>query len=356
MADFIANIVIGEKLGNGHFGEVFKAKDDAHGDVALKILSRSAADEQWQERFGRDLTDAEWSARRGEHLKEAENLAKAAHPNVVKVHSVVQDSDGSAVNIVMEYCPGGSLEKLYAIGGLQLSVVRDYGTNVLLGLEALHQRGMLHRDLKPANILLDEQGTAKIADFGLVTDRLIAGYGSRKGYADHVAIEVWNGKPTSRRTDVWAFAMTIYRLLHGEKWYQSRKPDHTKVKDGGYAQSLEWLPHISKSWRSAIRKMMNDEPAKRPSSATKCMDILATLPVQANWSISEGPGQIRWQRTVGQRIQEVIWTQHSTRRHEWLAKSKPLGSAGRTVTLGRSDGTVGRSQAIAELERFFCAK
>ena len=87
--------------------------------------------------------------------------------------------------------------------------VRKAGTEVLMGLAALHARQMLHRDIKPGNILIDTAGVALIGDFGLVTDDLLLGYGSQAGYGDHIAYEVWQGKGTSAKSDIWALGINF---------------------------------------------------------------------------------------------------------------------------------------------------
>src|SRR4030088_309089 len=110
----------------------------------------------------------------------------------------------------MALCPGGSLQTAFEAGPMTLPAVRKAGTEVLMGLTALHARQMLHRDIKPGNVLIDAEGGAKLGDFGLVTDDLVLGYGSQAGYYDHIAFEVWHGNGTSARSDIWAFGMTLF--------------------------------------------------------------------------------------------------------------------------------------------------
>lgn len=193
MADYVSDLKVGKKIGNGHFGEVFHGVDPTHGNVAVKVLRREAHHD-----------DAAWQLYKGGALNEAQHLSTATHRNVVKVHHVVEGDSGNSVVICMEYCSGGSLQNKFEAGPMTLRAVKKAATEMLLGLGALHARKMLHRDIKPANILLDGQGVAKIADFGLVTDDLILGYGSQAGYSDHIAYEVWHNGPTSWKSDIWA--------------------------------------------------------------------------------------------------------------------------------------------------------
>ncbi|MBV5256968.1 serine/threonine protein kinase [Synechococcus moorigangaii CMS01] len=342
MSDYNSRLVIGEPLGNGCFGQVHKARDPAHGEVAAKVFTRSVL-----------LADEEWAEFKTGHLGEAQHLSRAEHRNVVKVHYVAEGSDGDSVVICMAYCPGGSLQSHFERGPLPLRDVKRIATQVLHGLGALHQRGMLHRDIKPANILLDRHNVAQLGDFGLVTDNLVLGYGSQAGYADHIAYEVWQGEGTSAKSDIWALGMTLYRLIHGEAWYNDGlKPRHI-VANGGFAQSLRWLPHVPKDWRRVIRKMLADDPASRYQSTQQVLNGVATLATDPIWQIDIDHRLIHWQQLRSGRRIRVEWERLSERRHNWRAWSEPVG-AGRSKTLGGSSGVVGRRDAEAGLRRFFC--
>ena len=235
---------------------------------------------------------------------------------------------------------------------MTLAAVRKVGTEVLMGLGAIHARGMIHRDIKPANILLNGQGEAQISDFGLVTDALVLGYASQAGYCDHIACEVWNGHGTSAKSDVWALGMTLYRLLHGKVWYEAAPSPADIVKHGGFAETLKWLPHISKPWRRVIRKMLNDIPGDRYQNATQALAGLANLPVAPIWVPSVNPNQVRWEQVKGVRRIIVEWNRHSLRKHEWRAWSEPV-DVGRNKHLAGSAEIKGGGQVARELEAFF---
>jgi serine/threonine-protein kinase len=253
----------------------------------------------------------------------------------------------------MAYCPKGSLQSLFDAGPMTLAAVRKIGTEVSLGLENLHSVGMLHRDIKPGNILLDASGVAKLGDFGLVTDNLVHGYGSQNGYLDHIAYEIWHGEGTSRKSDIWALGMSLYRLLHGREWYERMSPAKERIKFGSFVESLDWLPHVPKSWRRVIRKMMNDDKTKRYATANQVLNALSNLETPP-WIISVTANTVRWEQHSGQRLRAVVWTEHAPRKHEWHAWSEPCpGTKGRKLTLGSSGGIVSKSKAVKGLEEFF---
>jgi serine/threonine-protein kinase len=191
MSGFKSNLKLGAKIANGHFGDVHLGKDDVHGDVAVKVLRQQPGE-----------AIADWLQRKASLLQEGQHLSQASHQNVVRVHHLLESDTDDAILLVMAHCPGGSLQPAFDAGPMTLSNVRRISTDVCLGLSALHARGMLHRDIKPGNILLAAGNVTQLGDFGLVTDKLILGYGSQAGYADHIAMEVWNGSGTSIKSDI----------------------------------------------------------------------------------------------------------------------------------------------------------
>jgi serine/threonine-protein kinase len=296
--------------------------------------------------------DASWPSYKDSYLAEAKYLAKATHRNVVQVHHAVEAQDGNSVVICMAFCAGGSLQTAYKSGPMTLFAVRKAATEVLMGLGTMHARGMVHRDIKPANILLNGTDEAQISDFGLVTDQLVFGYASQAGYCDHIAYEVWNGKGTSPRSDLWALGVTLYRLLHGETWYEEVPRPRHSVRDGAFADKLRWLPHIPKSWRRMVRRMLNDDDTIRYQNAAQALKALADLPVSPAWATSVQPDLIRWEQIKGSRRVVVEWRRHSAQRHEWEARSEPTGK-GQNKRLKGSGAIVGRAKAAKGLEDFF---
>jgi serine/threonine protein kinase len=341
MPEFRSGLQVLNKIWNGYFGEVYLGQDEVHGRVAVKVLTRQP--------FHSDL---EWDKHKAGFLKEAQHLSKATHRNVVQVHHITESTNGTSIRICMAYCTRGSLQTIFENGPMTIADVRKVGTDVLLGLSALHARSMLHRDIKPGNILIDAAGVAQISDFGLVTDELLLGYGSQAGYCDHIAYEVWHGKGTSIKSDLWALGMTLFRLLHGKVWYEEAPKPTDVVSSGGFADRLEWLPHIPRTWRRVIRKMLNDAPAARYLSAGQTLEALSRLPATPVWLPAVTRDVVLWKQRSNGRLKLVEWKRHSPRKHEWTAWSEPL-SAGRKMTLGRSHGIIGHGQVISELETYF---
>lgn len=172
------------------------------------------------------------------------------------------------------------------------------------------------------------------------------------GYSDHIAYEVWQTGLTSKKSDIWAFGMTAYRLLLGKDFYESLPLPRDQVWAGGYAAKLRWLAHIPKPWRAFIRKCMADDPHQRFPTAESLQTAISKLPIEPSWICHYSPALTKWCRQKRNRMIEVIHTVHSPRKHEWKAISKPLGEAGRSLTLASSKEPTSRAKAVKELEAF----
>ena len=343
--NFSTELSIGKRLGHGQFGAVFLGTDPVHGTVAVKLLSPTPGE-----------TPADWALRSRELLGEAQRLKSATHPNVVAVLGVVRHEPTDVLHLVTELCDGGSLEEEYQKGPLPLSTVKKILTDVSRGLAHVHSCGMVHRDIKPGN-LLKHGKVYKVGDFGLVTDKLLLNYASMKGYLDHLAPEIHRNKVTSARSDIWAFGMTAYRLLHGSAFYQEyllpKSGEIPKlIKQGGFAHHLPWLPHIPESWRRFLRCALHDDAHRRHVSCHDLAQALVGLPVTPAWHCLVASGSVDWSLKEGVRTVEIGWRIHSPRKHEWWAERS--GGGKRTMLIGGQRGvTVSSSEARQQLEAFF---
>src|SRR5215471_15704637 len=143
---------LGEKIGSGGMGEVYKAYDTKLGrTVAIKLLP---------------ATTSENPAAKRRFLQEAQSASALNHPNIVTIHAI-EEKDGLDF-IVMEYLEGQNLKALIERdGALRLTDLLDIGIQVADALDAAHEIGLIHRDIKSANILVTPRGRAKVLDFGL---------------------------------------------------------------------------------------------------------------------------------------------------------------------------------------------
>ena len=193
--------LIGELLGAGGMGDVYRAHDTVLGrDVAIKILS-AAFDTA--------------PARLAQFEQEARVLASFSHPHIGAIYGV-QAAEGIR-GLVLELVDGETLADRIRRGSISLGDAIRIAREIAEALDAAHQRGIVHRDLKPANIKMTADGVTKVLDFGLaqaapidavrVSDML----GEEdpptliRGTAAYMSPEQARGAMVDKRTDIWAF-------------------------------------------------------------------------------------------------------------------------------------------------------
>jgi serine/threonine-protein kinase len=191
-------------LGRGGMGVVYRVRQTRLGRVVAPkmILAGAHAGESELARF----------------RTEAEAIARLQHPNIVQIHEVREH--GGLPFFSLEFCGGGSLEK--KLNGTPLPPREAAALVEVLAraMQAAHQKGVIHRDLKPANVLLAEDGTPKIADFGLAKKLDEAGLtasGAVMGTPSYMAPEQASGhsKGSGVAADVYALGAILYELLTG---------------------------------------------------------------------------------------------------------------------------------------------
>jgi len=201
---FIINDPTRDLLGRGGMGEVYRATDTQTGElVAVKALNPEVVTHtpDLVERF----------------VREGEALRQLNHPNIVRMIAAVQEQGRHY--LVVEYVSGGSLaDVLAAQGRLPSSRVIELALDLADALTRAHRLGIIHRDLKPANVLLAQDGTPRLADFGIAhveSDQHLTQTGVLMGTVDYLSPEVCQGKPPDERADIWAFGVMLFEMLSG---------------------------------------------------------------------------------------------------------------------------------------------
>ncbi|HEV8003750.1 MAG TPA: bifunctional serine/threonine-protein kinase/ABC transporter substrate-binding protein, partial [Planctomycetaceae bacterium] len=201
----VARYQIVELLGMGAMGVVYRAFDTLiERDVAIKILPPElAADDATRSRF----------------LAEAKAAGRLSNPHVVALHEVGQQDQTDY--IVMELMDGGNLAQiLQRQGAFAPAEATRILADACRGLVAAHAAGMIHRDIKPSNLLLNSEGTVKLADFGLAKRSLATGQnltltGQVVGTPYYMSPEQCQSKTLDARTDIYSLGATYYSLLTG---------------------------------------------------------------------------------------------------------------------------------------------
>jgi serine/threonine-protein kinase len=273
--DLIGEIVgdrykIEEVVGAGGMATVYKAFDQTlERPVAVKVMRREVVKEADQlERFRR----------------EARAAAKLSHAHIVTV--IDAGEENSRPYIVFEYVPGETLkQRIKSEGPLPITESVAYAIEIGSALVAAHAAGLVHRDVKPQNVLLDTQGHAKVADFGIARE-LEASDGLTKtgrvlGTTDYVSPEQAMGEDVTGQSDVYSLGIVLYEMLTGDVPFKGE--NHVAVAMKHVKDQLPDIqvkrPEVSNALAAVIEKMTEKEPVDRYLTAASAVsdleDVLA---------------------------------------------------------------------------------
>jgi serine/threonine protein kinase/WD40 repeat protein len=269
-------------LGAGGMGEVYRARDPRLGrDVAVKILPASFSENPERER---------------RFEQEARATATLNHPNILAVYDVGRQ-DGCPY-IVSELLEGESLRDKLRAGKLPVRRAIDYALQIIRGLAAAHEHGILHRDLKPDNIFITKDGRAKILDFGLaklvlpdmdVTGGVTAatrdsgtGAGMLLGTVGYMSPEQVRGGAIDARSDLFSFGVVLYEMVSGQRAFKGATTADTI--SAILTQEPPELVTVNKDvpplLDRIVRHCLEKEPAARFQSASDVgfdLESLSTL-------------------------------------------------------------------------------
>lgn len=199
-------------IGRGGNGNVYRGVDMATGHmVAIKILKNDAL-----------LDDPTLLTR---FLQEAEMLRQLNHPNIAKV--IANFDMGDEHYLVMDYIEGGSLKDLLGKHPqMPIDRILQIGLDVADALTRAHRLRIVHRDIKPSNILLKNDGTPCLTDFGvarMVDSGVITRTNDLIGTSAYLSPEVLTGEIADTRSDIWSFGVVLYEMLAGRRPFEEEQ-------------------------------------------------------------------------------------------------------------------------------------
>ncbi len=200
---FAGRYQIIEELGKGGMGRVYKALDkETNEKIALKLIKPEiASDKKTIERFRNELTTAR----------------KIGHRNVCRMYDLNKDKDN--YYITMEYVSGGDLKRFIRRSKrLDMETAISIAKQICEGLAEAHNLGIVHRDLKPNNIMIDDNGNARIMDFGIarmVKGKGITGSGVMIGTPEYMSPEQVEAKEIDQRSDIYSLGVVLYEMTTG---------------------------------------------------------------------------------------------------------------------------------------------
>ena len=252
---------IRELIGVGGMAMVYKAYDSIDDRVvAIKILREEfASNEEFRRRF----------------KNESKAIAILSHPNIVKVYDV---SFGDTLQyIAMEYVDGITLkEYIEQQGTLRWQEAVHFTVQILKALEHAHKKGIIHRDIKPQNIILLQDGTIKVADFGIAR---FSGSGQRTmtekaiGSVHYISPEQARGDEIDEKTDVYSVGVILYEMLSGKLPFESDSAVSVAIMQvqANPASLKQMNPSVPDGLEQITMKAMQKEPSQRYQSASEML-------------------------------------------------------------------------------------
>lgn len=248
-----------ELLGEGSFAQVYRASDsELQRHIAIKIPRK--------QRF-------KSSGQIARFVDEARTAAKLEHPGIVRVYDIGWLTD-EACFIAMEYCVGGSLDKvLKSDNVLPFERTAEIMIEVAEAMHFAHLKGLVHRDLKPSNIMFGRDGRTRIVDFGLALpeDQQHDRAGEIAGTLPYMSPEQIRGETQhlDGRTDIWSLGIILYQLLTGRRPFAG---DKQKLQ----AEILHREP-------KPLRQVVQDIPKELEDICLKCL----VKPIAGRWATAQ---------------------------------------------------------------------
>ncbi|MFD3593167.1 protein kinase [Nocardia sp. NPDC058640] len=245
-----------EPLGKGGMGTVWRAYDVAlHREVALKEVRNL------------DESRTDPGIHRERVLREARALARIGHPNVVAVHHIVDSDQYDHPWIVMELVRGRALSDVLAGGSLPPGQVAALGRGILGALRAAHAVGVLHRDVKPANVIVREDGSPVLTDFGIAAITgmtALTSTGSVVGSLDYVAPERLQGIEGNPASDLWSLGLVLYFAVEG---HQPMRRDSAVATLAAVISGQVPTPQRAGPLSGVLGALLVADPSRRPDPA-----------------------------------------------------------------------------------------
>ncbi|HEU4382648.1 MAG TPA: protein kinase [Anaeromyxobacteraceae bacterium] len=242
------------EIGRGGFGVVYEARDRELGRlVAFKAVRAGFRSDARAERL----------------LREAEAAALLSHPNIVTLFDVGQSPQGPY--LVMELLRGLTLAERIERGPLPVRDALRIFVEMAKGLAHAHAQGVTHRDLKPGNVFLCDDGQVKVLDLGMAH-----AFGHRKvdgGTPAYMAPEQWRGAPEDERTDVFAMGVVLFEMIAGAPPFASEAGSSVRGATAAPDLAIPEEPGL----RDLIRRMLAQDPVKRPRDAGEVLAALTAL-------------------------------------------------------------------------------
>lgn len=288
-------------LGKGSMGRVYQAEDTSlHREVAIKILREAfiSSPRMW-----------------GQLEKEAKSAASVRSPRVVQIYRLGRFENRPY--IVMELVNFPTLEHLMQARPVHQDEIKQIGLDVMEALKAAHRVGMVHGDIKPANIIVDLQGRAKVADFGLARFIQREQTVERWGTPYYMAPEKVKREREDYRSDLYSLGASLFHVMAGRAPFEGRTGEEVMKATvaGPTPRLIDFVPEVCPGLSAVIGRMMHADPDRRYDSYDDAMKALRFADVQA-------PQPRRAVHPVFERLKSFLWESPAERKAEIRTSKK----------------------------------
>lgn len=279
-----------ELIGGGAMGMVWRGEDTS--------LDRVIAVKELILPFGHGGEEKATEAK-NRAMREARIAARLQHPHAITVFNVVEHEDRPW--LIMEYLPSKSLSAVLADGPLPVDEVIRIGIQLTSALQAAHDAGIVHRDVKPGNVLIGEDGTVKVTDFGISRasgDATYTATGEISGTPAFLAPEVARGVDASAASDVFSLGATLYTAIEGAPPFGTADNQIALLYR---VSSGEIVPPVKAGkLKPLLLRLLEVKPEDRPEMS----DVLTELRMLVAFDGDEPPEMVTATVPATQRIEE----------------------------------------------------
>ena len=236
-------------LGSGSFGNVYLVRHKiTQEEYAMKVVNKKKLDQL----YGNSYEQV---------LNEIRIQSKLDHENIIHIYNVSEDEEN--INIIMEYAQKGNLFDVIKKEkkGISEEKAYKYFIQIVNAVYYLHQNNIIHRDIKPENILISEDDTIKLCDFGWAKELTLENRKTFCGTAEYMAPEIVTSENYGFGVDIWSLGNLLYEMIFGHSPFEGKNMNsimiNIKTKD------LTYDKPISKECKNLIEKMLESNQQKR---------------------------------------------------------------------------------------------
>jgi len=266
-----------EKIGDGGMAVVYKAR--------CRLLNRFVAIKILKPEFTKDLKFIE------NFRRESQSAASLAHPNIVNIYDV--GKEGNIHYIVMELIEGQVLSDIIKNEGpMEFAKAIDIVKQIALALSFAHKNHIIHRDVKPHNILITQEGTAKITDFGIAkavnSGTIVGNTGTIMGSVHYFSPEQARGGYVDEKSDIYSLGIVLYELVTGRVPFDAENPVAVALMhmNNEMVPPSQYVPAIPSALEDIIMKATNKYQVNRFKTASDMYDALGIIDMEKTRALS----------------------------------------------------------------------